>query len=648
MRLPDPRLTDFPDIDRFADHLPPVDEADLQRLLRLMAVLMAAVLAAFLLVALSTGRLVQAPIIAACALIFALLGRGHPRLGNTRLACVLAICLTVLVSLMVLISGEGIRNVSVLAYPGILILASLTVSSAQFLAIAFAICASAVGLGLLEYYQLRDVAYGPALERRYLVGLLLILIGTASMARLLAHHWLSSLYRTHWQTLIDSLTGLPNRRALYARADRFLAEARAAGLQTSFIALHVDRIDHINHTFGHALGDSALRKLAEALKPLIGRDCLIARHRGNTFLALLRCAENNGAANDLAHRLIAATRREQTANGVAVRLDGTCGLRSDSGDAAQGNAAPSATALIEDAFITLDIALQQGGGQVLEFAREYGERVRGDFLIESTVRSAIDAGRVDMHYQPFLSQPGARIIAMEALLRLRSADGSPLPSLPAIELAEASGQIHRLGDVILDSVLADIRRWRESGEFRLPVSVNFSGLQMSRPGFAKNLLDRLRQHELLGDALILEITETAAISGDAQLAETLAALSAAGVLIALDDFGAGHSSLHRLCEIPADIIKFDRSLIEKIGESERARLFLRKTVDLVRVLNPFIVLEGVDDPAQAEHVPAMGCHAVQGFWYAPPLPAEAVPEFLAGHLLGDDLRQRPAHPVSAQ
>lgn len=643
MRLPEPRLTDFPDIDRFDDHLPPVDEVDLQRLLRLIAGLTAALLVAFVVVALGTGRLVQAPIIAVSAVAFALLGRGHPSLSNTRLASTLAIGLTILVSLMVVISEEGIRNVAVLAYPGILILASLTVSSVQFLAIAIAICMTAVGLGMLEFHQLRDVAYGPALERRYLITLLLILTGTAVMARLLAHHWLSSLYRAHWQTLIDSLTGLPNRRALYARADSFLAEARAAGLTTSFIALHVDRIDHINRTFGHALGDSALHKLAEELKPLIGNNCLIARHRGNTFVALLRSAENSSAPDDLARQLIAATRKEQTVTGVAVRLDGTCGLRSDAGRETPGQA--DATALIEDAFIALDIALKQGGGNIQEFASEYGDRVRGDFLIESTVRTAIDSGHVDMHYQPFLSQPDGRVIAMEALLRLRSPDGQPLPTLAAIELAEASGLIHRLGDVILDSVLNDIQRWRKNRESLLPVSVNFSGLQMSRPGFAKNLLDRLQQHELPGNALILEITETAAISGDAQLTETLASLSAAGVLIALDDFGAGHSSLHRLCEIPADIIKFDRSLIEKIGDSERARLFLRRTVDLVRVSHPFILLEGIDDLGQAGHVPDMGCHAVQGFWYARPMPSDAVPEYLASRQLGDDLQQRPTHPV---
>lgn len=128
MRLPEPQITDFPDISRFGSHLPPVNEVELQRLLRLVSMLIAALLVAFFIVALNSGLLIQAPIIAVSAIVFALIGNGYPSLGNTQLANALAIGLTVLVSLMVLISGEGIRNVAVLAYPGILILASLTVS----------------------------------------------------------------------------------------------------------------------------------------------------------------------------------------------------------------------------------------------------------------------------------------------------------------------------------------------------------------------------------------------------------------------------------------------------------------------------------------------------------------------------------------
>lgn len=650
MQPPDPRFFDFPDIDRFGSHLPPADDASLARLLRLIAKILAGLLFIFLLASVIGGRHRELPVIALGIACLALLGRGTPPLDNTRLATLLAFGLAAMVSVTVLLSDDGIRNPAVMAYPGILLLASLTVSSIQFVAVAIAICTTAVGLGMLELHQIRAVTFGPPLERRYLLDLLLILTGTAIVARLLAHHLLSHLHRAHWQSLIDPLTGLPNRRALNARADSFLAEARQAGLPTMVIALHVDRLDRLNNVFGYALGDGALLGLGRHLRALVNADCLVARRGDSTFVVMLRSRAEHADATSIARHLLTLTRKEQRVGSVTIRLDGTCGLCSTAGALSDGETATSTSAneLIEEAFIALDIALKNGGGQVQAYAQEFGEQVRGDFLIESTLRAAIDLGRVEMHYQPILSQPDGRVIAMEALLRLRSASGEPLSALPAIELAEASGLIHRLGDVILDSVLKDVSRWRADGQSQLPVSVNFSGLQMSRPDFAETLLEHLRQYDLPGQALILEITETAAISGDARLGETLTALSRAGVLIALDDFGAGHSSLHRLQEIPADIIKFDRSLIERIGDSESARAFLRKTVELVQVTHPFILFEGIEDSNQVGHIPGMGCHAVQGYWYARPVPADAVPAFLASQELGTDLQQRPGYPAEAQ
>jgi diguanylate cyclase (GGDEF)-like protein len=641
MQLPDFKLTasDFPDIQRFASHLPPVDEADLARLLRLIAGIAAVLSVAFCVVALNTGRILQAEFIVVGAFFFALLGRGYPPLNNTRLASVLAIGLTMLVSALVFISGEGIRTSAVLAYPGVLILASLTVSSVQFIAISIIILTTALGIGLLEYHHLHAVGFGPPLEGRHLFNMLLILTGTAIVARLLAHRLLTHLHRAHWQALIDPLTALPGRQALNIRAGSFLAEAHTAGCQASVIVIQVDRINHINRTFGHAFGDGALRKLADELRQLVGPDCLIVRHGGNTFMALLRSPRVGAVANALAQQILALTRKEQYVDHVAVRLDGTCGISIAAHDLQNPDA------LTEQAFIALYIALKQGGGNVRIYANEFSERARGDFLIESTLSAAIDAGRVVMHYQPILSQPEGRVIALEALLRLHSADGSLIATLSAIELAEASGLIHRLGEVILDSVLDDVRRWRKSGQSRLPVSVNFSSLQVSRADFAENLLARLTRYGLPGQALILEITETAAIDGDAQLTGTLTALGKAGILIALDDFGAGHSSLHRLREIPADIVKFDRSLIQQIGDSERARLFLRKAVELVRVAHPFILLEGIEDVAQVRHLPSTGCHAVQGYWYARPMPAADVPDYLAGQQVGDDLQHRLVYPA---
>lgn len=532
-------------------------------------------------------------------------------------------CLVVLVNLLIVLSDDGIRDSVVFAFPGIIILASLTVNSMQFLAVTVLIGLSALGLGLMELHELRHTVFDGPPTRRFLLDILLILAGTAVVARLLALHMLESLQLAHWQALVDSLTGLPNRRALDAQCGKFLTAARERRLQCAAIALHIDRLDHLNHNFGHSLGDAALAKLGQRLTGLLGPDTFIARQTGDTIVALYRYGESDEDAEDLARRILGVVRSEEELTGIVIRLDGSCAIRHDPGAPAE------AQSILAEALIALDVAATQGGAAIVEYQASFGARVRVDYLIESSLRTAIDHGIVTMHYQPILAHPGGKVLACEALLRLHGPAGQALPALEAIQLAEASGLIYRLGDVIINSVFDDMVRLRNAGVPMLPVAINCSGLQVAQAGFASRLLAGLEVRNLPGASLILEITETAAISGDDQLAATLQELAGHGIRIALDDFGAGHSSLHRLKELHADIIKFDRSLIVDIGQSAESLRFLEKAIDLVAVTHPLILLEGIDSADQVAALARLPAHAVQGFWYARPMPLAELTLYLA-------------------
>ncbi len=616
----------FPDVERVKPYLPPPDVSALGRLLRLISRFIAGLLVVFLLSRLLAPDPHHPGIFAAWAVIFLVLGSEMAGFGHQRLAVALSACLVALVSLLILLSGEGIRDSAMLAYPGIIILASLTVSSMQFVAIVVLIGLSAIGLGLLELHQLRQTVFDDPPSRRYLLDVLLILAGTAVVVRLLSLHLLEHLQRAHWQALVDSLTGLPNRRALDAQSADFIAAARKDGRESAVLALHIDRLDHLNHNFGHPLGDAALSSLGQRLAELLGPDTFIARQAGDTIVALHRF-DTPGEAEALAHRLLGVIRDEQEIDGIVIRLDGSCALRHDPGPPA------AAPAILADALVALDVASSRGNAAVIEYEESFGARVRIDYLIESTLRTAIDHGQVTLHYQPILAHPGGEVLACEALLRLRGPDGEPIPAQEAIELAEVSGLIHRLGDVILESVLADLVRLRNAGLPALPVAMNCSGLQVAQPGFAERVLAGLRANDLPGSLLILEITETAAIAGNDPLAVTLQAVAAAGVRVALDDFGAGHSSLHRLKELHAHIIKFDRSLIADIGRSADSLRFLERAIELVGISHPLILLEGVDSPDQVAALAGLPAHAVQGYWYARPMPLAELPIFLNGRAL---------------
>lgn len=624
-----------PEIERIKPYLPPPDVSALGRLLRQISRFTGALLVLFLLSGLLAPDSHPASVFAIWAVIFFALGSERSGLDQKRLAASLSACLVALVSLLILLSGEGIRDSAMLAYPGIIILASLTVSSTQFVAVVILIGLSAVGLGLLELHQLRETVFEAPPTRRYLLDVLLILAGTAVIVRLLSLHLLEHLLRVHWQSLVDSLTGLPNRRAIDARSDSFVVEARTRGMACAALALHIDRLDHLNHNFGHRLGDAALTALGQRLAQVIGPDLFIARQAGDTLVALHRSASGTDDSTGLAERLLAIVREEQEIDGIVVRLDGKCAIRRDPGTPAE------AQTILADALIALDVAAGQGNAAIIPYEDRFGARVRRDYTIESTLRSAIDHGRVTMHYQPILSHPGGAVIACEALLRLRSPNDEPIAAQEAIELAEVSGLIHRLGNVILDSVLDDMATlWRANAN-PPPIAMNCSGLQVAQPEFALRVIDSLHAHRLEGSSLILEVTETAAISGNDQLAVTLQTVAAAGVRIALDDFGAGHSSLHRLKELRADIIKFDRSLIVDIGDKPDSLLFLKRAIDLVGVAHPMILLEGIDSADQVAALSGLAAQAVQGYWYAPPMPLEEFARYLAAR------RERPVEPLPA-
>ena len=617
----------LPDIERVKPHLPPPDVSSLGLLLRQISLFIAGMLVIFLLSRLAVPGKHPPALLAAWAIIFLALGHEKSVIGHQRLAVALASCLVVLINLLILLANDGIRDSALLVYPAIIVLASVTVNSMQFLAVVVLIGLSVLGLGLMELHQVRQTVFDGPPTRRYLLDMLLILAGTAVIARLLALHMLRHLRNAHWQALVDSLTGLPNRRALDAQSGKFLDAARARHMQCAAIALHIDRLDHLNHNFGHSLGDAALAKLGQRLGTLLGPDTFIARQTGDTIVALHRYTTAEDDAETLAQRILAIVRSEEELDGIVIRLDGSCAIRHDPGPPA------GAQGILADALIALDVAATQGGAAIVHYRESFGTRVRVDYLIESSLRTAIDRGVVTMHYQPILAHPGGEVLACEALLRLQGPAGETLPAHEAIQLAEASGLIYRLGDVIIESVLDDLARLQAGGLPLLPIAVNCSGLQVAQAGFASRLLAGLAARDLPGAALILEITETAAIAGDDHLAATLQELASHGIHIALDDFGAGHSSLHRLKELHADIIKFDRSLIADIGVSAESLSFLEKAIDLVAVTHPLILLEGIDSAAQVAALASLPAHAVQGYWYARPMALDDLPAYLASHQL---------------
>jgi diguanylate cyclase (GGDEF)-like protein len=528
---------------------------------------------------------------------------------------------------LLIVKGDGAQGNSIIALPAVLLIAGLTVSRFHYTILVVATLLLLLAIG----------AASPANSWFDLFNTIVILAACAVTMRLVAGTLLKTLHSQHWETLINTQIGLPNRLGLERTASDFLLDK--AGNVGSVVALSIKRLENLDSTFGHAFGDQALRHAAGIIGKHMSADCIAGRWGGNTFLLLVRHPEHANLPEILARSTQEALRIPQNIFGVDIILDACCGL-------CTGTDKPLPAAdRIERALIAMDEARRIGCDAVVEYREAFSQRIAQEFRYEDALRRTIDSDQVGMAYQPIFHAETNQVIAFEALLRLTDTEGEPVPSLEAIQLAETSGLIHRLGQTILRAVFTDIRVWRQAGAKLLPISVNFSALQLAEVHTAEALSATLAEYGLAPQSIIIEVTETAATSNDSALAQSLAALSALGVPLAIDDFGAGYSSIARLLQTPAELIKFDSTLIQGTDQSSESREFLRRTVHLANSTNARVLIEGIETEAQAKLVRELGCFAAQGYWYAPPMPADAVPGFLAARETAGFRATRSSHPT---
>lgn len=626
-----------PRLPGLSDHqaLPPWDDLPLQNLVKGMATVACVVLLA----AAVHGLIYDAPLPTIISLLtfFPVLILALPScpLPSSQRSLLLSITLITAIGATLVIGRDGSQSVGILALPAVLLIAATTSSFRGYVLLATTTLTMISLISTFEILGFKDTALPPDEIRRRLLITLPLLAGCAVVVRLVAGTLVKTLHRMHVDTLTDLQTSLPNRRALEIVADQQRPATDSRGMRT-VLAISIQRLDSLKSLFGYPFGDAVLRHAAEIISAHASPDCFVGRWSNNVFLLLIR----HRAASDLptlcARDIQQSLRAAHLIEGVEVHLDAHCGISFDF----EGTLDPSEQ--IEQALITLDEARQGGADALAEYSDNLSQRIAAEYRYETAIRQAIDKDRVKMAYQPIFTVDGRQVVAVEALMRLCDDEGQLIPAGEAISLAETSGLIHRLGRTILRAILDDIRNWGEYGTPRLPVLVNFSAHQLAEPDMVETLTNNLTAHQLGPGALIVEFTETAAAASDVSLTESLRSLHQAGIPLAIDDFGAGYSSLLRLLELPAALIKFDSALIHRAGQSEMAREFLHHASHLAHSTGASVLIEGVETEAQAIIAEDLGCFAVQGYWYAKPMASEEIPAYLATQQLAPFRIKTPA------
>lgn len=427
------------------------------------------------------------------------------------------------------------------------------------------------------------------------------------------------------EQLRDPLTGLPNRLWLMERTWAALDEAEQSGTKAALVLIDLDRFRSVNDTLGHRSGDRLLLQIADRLRLALPRGAEAARLGGDEFAVLLPQTHSATSAQRSARMLVSAL-------GSPLDLDGlTLVLEASAGVAVFPEHAQEAEGLLRRADVAMYGAKRDRTGvEVYDSHRDGNTPDRLGLL--GDLRRALDAGEVELHYQPKVRFDG-EVAGVEALVRWQHPERGKVPPDEFIAIAESSGLMPRLTEYVLETALRQVASWR-AGDLRVPVAVNVSPRDVHTPGFAGSVAARLARHGVPASALQLEITEHVLLEEPQQAAATLAGLTGHGVKMSLDDFGTGYSSLVHLRRLPVSELKIDRSFVARLAIDHQDAEIVRCTIDLAHSLGLLVVAEGVEDDETWERLRDLGCDAVQGWLISAALPPGEATEWLrarSGH-----------------
>jgi diguanylate cyclase len=431
----------------------------------------------------------------------------------------------------------------------------------------------------------------------------------------------------------DPLTELANRRSFVAT----LRERVVGGPPSAVLAIDLDGFKNVNDLRGHDVGDAVLVEVAHRLRTNLRPDDIPARLGGDEFAVVLWLRPAEAAAK--AGGLRAVLSRPYEVGDSIVYLSASIGLAVTEGSA-------DVPELMRNADVALRFAKLRGKDRVEGYAEAFVAWLRRRNTVEAELRGAIRRGELSLLYQPVVALPSGLVVGAEALLRWHNDDLGPVSPSEFIPIAEGSGLIDDIGRWVMAEACRQLSRWIVDGH-ALWLSVNVSVRELHRPDYGEQLADVIRTHHVPADRLVLEVTEHAVAIDMDVLVATLAALRETGLRIALDDFGAGYSSLGQLHQLPVDILKVDSSIVSPspatADQAGQVGVLADVVVRLGGRLGLDVIAEGVADAEQRRVVEEAGCILVQGELFAWPVTPERLEELVANGPIVPAQR-RPSEP----
>ncbi len=424
----------------------------------------------------------------------------------------------------------------------------------------------------------------------------------------------------------DALTGLANRTLCLERIQQVLEESQRRNTLFAVAFMDLDRFKMLNDSLGHSFGDRVLVEAARRLVLGLGGQGQVCRFGGDEFVLIVTEPVTAEEAQGAIRNALDSLCTPFIVEGQEVRLTASVGVVV--GPTADS---PKAEDILQNADMAMHRAKDTGRDRIRMFHPGMLRRARELLALDADMRKALEHGEFLVYYQPVMSISGERVLGFEALARWKSPSRGLVMPHAFIPHAEESGLIVPLGELVLRRACATMAAWRERypASRRMTLAVNLSARQFVQPDIVETVRQILRASGLPPAWLKLELTEST-LMGDPEAAlSSMRRLKALGVSLAIDDFGTGYSSLAYLQRFPVDVLKIDRSFVQDLPREESdSRELARAIMALARSLRLSVVAEGVETREQLELLAELGCEAVQGFYFSPPLPEAGVPEFL--------------------
>ncbi|MDR1349828.1 MAG: EAL domain-containing protein [Zoogloeaceae bacterium] len=430
----------------------------------------------------------------------------------------------------------------------------------------------------------------------------------------------------------DTLTHLPNGAFWHNRAQAALATLQKHGeYALAVMVINLDQFGRVNASLGRQVGDHLLTVVAQRLKNSLRGDDIVARLAGDEFLLLLPQLDRSEIAADVANRLLAALRRPMQFDGVDLSITACIGIALYPEDGRELDT------LTHNANLAMRKAKEAGKERFLFFEPRMNARVFENRMLEGALRQGLERNEFVLHYQPQVTIASGHVAVCEALARWRQPESGLVLPAHFIPAAEDSGLILPLGEWVFAEACRQQTRWRAR---RLRVAINISARQICRDDFVRMLESVLAQTGADPHYLELEITESVLTQSGRILYDRLAYLHDMGFALALDDFGAGGSSLAVLKRLPFMRLKLDRSFVAGLPDNPDACAVAVATLALAAEPGLEVVAEGVETPAQLEFLQKHGCGFAQGFLFAKDMEVRQLENWL-------DFRGHDATPVAS-